>query len=284
MIYAPIWKDTYYTFNSEYLDYSIEVDGSEIFSGRAWKYPDALQGKVNINKICQNYLNSDIADLLDSAGSTTIYNSEAFRVFTLKNSYGTTLETYGFLMDWSYSDYWNGAARKTLSNPIDGKYSPDMIRFTTEYVSGNVRTSNTNTGQYNKLSCGDYAIYYLNSYGGWDSFLITGNVIKTDKVEQYNYNQSFNNTTREFEKGRYIATIETSYVLNTGYLTDSQSENLCKNLLATNKAYLHNLKDGKIIPVVVTNTENTYKTYRNQGNNMVNYQIKVVESQSKVRG
>lgn len=130
--------------------------------------------------------------------------------------------------------------------------------------------------------CGDYALYYLNSHGGWDSFLIEGKVQKTDNITQYKYSKSFNNTTIEYESGRYISEIATKYVCYTSWLTDAQSANLAKNLLSSNKVYLHDLVNNKIIPVIIENTTIDYKKYFNE-RQMISYKINLVESQTKIK-
>lgn len=130
--------------------------------------------------------------------------------------------------------------------------------------------------------CGDMALYYLNARGGWDSFLIEGKVIKKDNYTIYEYDRAFSNQTIDYERGRYLNEIETAYELHTGWLTDSQSAILAKNLLGSNQVYAHNLVTDKIFPVVITDTSAEYKTYKNEGK-LVSYTINIVESQSKVR-
>lgn len=135
---------------------------------------------------------------------------------------------------------------------------------------------------YDVRYCGDMALYYLNSKGGWDAFLIEGNIKKTDNYSIYEYNKSFNNNTINFERDRYLNEIETEYELHTGWLTDSQAANLTKNLLGSNKVYAHNLVENKIFPVVITNSSAEYKTYKNE-QKLISYTINIVESQGKVR-
>ena len=136
--------------------------------------------------------------------------------------------------------------------------------------------------KYDVRYCGDYAIYYLNSYGGWDSFLIEGKVKKFDDFTQYEYNKSFDNNTLQFEKTRYMNEIKTRYEMNTGWLTDEQAENLAKNLLGSTKLYVHNLVDDRIFPAIITDSSVEYKTFRNNGR-LVSYTINVQESQGKIR-
>lgn len=130
---------------------------------------------------------------------------------------------------------------------------------------------------------GDYALYYLNSYGGWDSFLIEGNVTRTDNATNYTYDSYVNNATIGFETNKYAVHISPSYTCYTSWLNDEQAANFAKNLLTTTQAYLHNLNSGEIIPVTVDATSASYKTYKNNGKKLVNYSFTVTESQSKLR-
>ena len=68
-ITAPIWKDTYYTTTAASANYSIKLDGNTIFTGKAVRYPGADEMSININRICRNYLECDIAALLETMPS-----------------------------------------------------------------------------------------------------------------------------------------------------------------------------------------------------------------------
>ena len=130
--------------------------------------------------------------------------------------------------------------------------------------------------------CGDAVLYYLNSKGAFDAFLIEGEVKRVDKYAQQDYYKSFNNTTIEFGRNRFITEITPSWELSTGWLTDEEAERLCRNLLPSVKVYLHLLDSDEIFPVVITDNQAEYKTYENQKNQMVFYKIKVDASQTSM--
>lgn len=281
----PIWQDVYYTANTSMLEYVINrSDRTVIYVGRAYRRPGASQISINISKICQDYLKNSFSetDFRNLVGSTYVH-PEAYVEFELRDKNGVLLNTYGFVYDWSYEG-WNGQAR-TLSNPINNHKAAGMYDFITQCrinVSDNkpeVATSvySVAGGNY----CGEIALYYKNRKGGWDSFLIEGTVTKKDTYTKYTYNRSFNNNTLEFENGTYHSQIITSYMLNTGWLSDTESDNLAFNLLSSNEVYLHNLCTDKVYPVVITDNTATYKTYKNNSRKLVNYQINVEESQRK---
>lgn len=283
VIKRPIWQDTYYTSTTySVLDYAVQIVGqSTIYTGRAYQRPGSLGISVNVSKICQDYIKDSFraVDFRTLTG-TTYQHPNSYLEFNLINtSNGTVLATYGFVYDWSYES-WNGLSR-TVSNPINNHNATGMYSFLSRYITtpsgistdiGVVSTGN---------SCGDVALYYKNRKGGWDSFLIEGTVTKKDSYTKYTYNRSYNNNTLEFENGTYHSQIITSYVLNTGWLNDQESDNLAFNLLSSNEVYLHNLCTDKVYPVVITDNTATYKTYKNNSRKLVNYQINVEESQRK---
>lgn len=279
MVYAPIWKDTVYTANTASLEYSITVNGTEIYSGKAVRFPNESNLSININKICKDYLFQDIDNILTGATSQT--NSYAYRTFTLKNGNGTTLETYGFLYDWEKGRNWNGTAR-TLVTPINGERTAGMLCLKTTVSSSRVVTTYSNsTPDYPKLVCADYALYFLGLGGGWSSFVFTGKCKRVDNITSHQFDHSYNNTTSEFEVGRYISEIVPTWELNTGMLTEEQAADYARELVSSNKCYLHNLVDNTIIPVVITDNAAEYKT--EDGEDVIIQTTRVKASQITIR-
>ena len=282
-IKAPIWQDIYYTSTTyTVLDYAVQINNqSTIYTGRAYQRPGGNGVSINISKICQDYIKDSFRDVdFRNYVNSSYVHPYSYVEFNLINvSNGTVLGTYGFVYDWSYEN-WDGSGR-TVSNPINGHNMTGMYDFTSAFVASasaiTTAVSTIATGN----SCGEIALYYKNRKGGWDSFLIEGTWTKKDEYTKYTYNRSFNNNTLEFENGTYHSQIVTSYVLNTGWLNDEQSDNLAFNLLSSNEVYLHNLCTDKVYPVVITDNTATYKTYKNNSRKFVNYQINVEESQRK---
>ena len=278
MIYKPIWADTVYTASTTGLSYYIQVDGETIFNGRAFARPNETVLSININKIVQNYLTNELPDFR-SYSAITFEAEQACRVFYLYNTNGTLLETYTFLYDWSYTDEANFNSSYIMSRPINNHFATGMFHFNTVLSAGTVTNSvETVSGEY----CGDYAIYYLNGYGGWDSYLFEGKCRRYDNFIQYEYNRVFNNNTIEFEKNRYISEVEGNYELSTGLMDDDEADNFAFNLIGTNQAYLHNLKTNEVFPVMIDESSIEYKKYRND-RRMIEYTIRVKNSQNKIR-
>lgn len=282
MITAPIYKDTVYTHSGLSLTYAITLNGETIFNGRAYSAPGEDNIKINVNRICENYLNNyDITPILEGAtGSTEA--PEAFRTFLFVNDSGNTLETYKFLYNYDYEGAFN-AAGMALSDPITGKNGVNMLPLRTYWDGTTVLNMLDGTFYPDTVCDAEYALYYLNAKGGWDAFLIEGYCTRTDKISRHSYNKTYNNQTIEYERNTYISEIETSWKLNTGLLDDEQAHKLCWHLLSSNRVYLHDLKADKIYPAVVANSQNIYSTYKNNGGQPVQYSIEITESQTKLR-
>lgn len=292
MIFNPIWKDTYYISTADTLNYRILLEGDEIYAGKAVKYPDADEMFINVNKICSNYLESDIDVLLNLMpdSSTAITHYDAQRQFDFEVG-DAVVETYVFYNDWSYTENKPITGSTITSNPINGHYVPGMLKLRTARTTSSTPVCTT-TGQVGgdaalgyttQVKCTPYVLYYLNSYGGWDAFVIEGNTSKKDAFTTFTTDRAFNNTTLEFEYNKYVQEIKTTYVMNTGLLTDEQSSNLAKNLVGSLKVYLHNIDEGWVKPVVITDSSVDYQTYTTNGRKLSQYKITVQESQTKVR-
>lgn len=131
-------------------------------------------------------------------------------------------------------------------------------------------------------SCKRYCLYYVNGFGGWDSFLINGNDKKNDTIQQHTLEKYANNTTQQFAKKNYLNKVTTKYTLYTHYLNDEEASKMW-HLLESTQVYLHNLEEDKIIPVLIKDTSVDYKTFTNNGKKKFYYTINVAESQEKIR-
>ena len=322
--FAPIWRDTVYTFGGTDVVYGIYVEsrvyvGGQwitydelLFKGRAYAKPNETVVNVMINKICQNYLNT-----IDTLFNGAVGIGNPFRMFKLKNDYGTLLHTYYFVGDWSYSPltlgvktnpitpyigdgqklffstlaqeqqtvkwgmrYYNGTADYDNTEYLTNDY---MTNIVTESRQKGVDTFYINDKEYNvlpKCQC-KWVLYYLNPFGGYDWFALTGRVKRNDRLETYTITQNYNNTTSEFGKKRYLSTINVNYQINTQWLTQGQSDRMWE-LIESNQVWLHNLETNEIMPVIITDTEVEHKQKTNL-NRMISYQINVELSQGRER-
>lgn len=121
--------------------------------------------------------------------------------------------------------------------------------------------------------CAHHALYYLNAYGGWDTFLVEGNFKQEDALTRHTIAQDYNNANVPARGLRdYAIELERNVILHTGYLADEQSLRM-HHLLNSPDVYLWDFAEETMTPVVLTGTPTEYKTYKNNGRRMVDYTI-----------
>lgn len=291
MIYASIWEDVIYTVTgvSSYT-YLLYNENSElIYAGVAVARPGEGDCKINVSRIVQNYLNSDLPDTaFNGLTFTTGQHIEPNAVlgFNLTDEKGTVLEGYKFLNCWDYTTHFafiaNPGVPYPLSVPANNHIVPEMFAFYSVLTKTNkVRTTIGNG--YASDYCGYGALYYSNSMGGYDQFLIEGTVTKKDSYERYTINNKWMADTLQPGTRTLVNTIETSWSLKTHLLTNTESRILAENLFGSNNVYFHNFADNSITPVVVTDTSVEYKTRRNQKNKMFYLTINIKSTQPRQR-
>ena len=283
-----------------------------LFKGKAYLPPDSDRVLVNINKICQNYM-SENPNIFDGS----VGFSHSFNEFKLKNGYGTLLHTYRFINDWSYKELTLGVKTNPIIPHIgDGqklffsafatdkksiswgmRYYDGTIDYNnTEYITNDFSTlvvTESRQKYVNTFYFGDksftvlpkcqckYVLYYVNPYGGYDWLPITGKVVRKDKIETFVYTKNYNNTTADFGKNRYLANISVTYNLNTGWLTQEQSDRMWE-VLESNTVWLHNLEEDSIYPVMITDTNIEHKQKFGKKRRL-NYSINVELSHTRER-
>ena len=131
--------------------------------------------------------------------------------------------------------------------------------------------------------CGEYASYYLNANGGWDAFLWEGTCKRKSNLTSFEYAKDYDNRTLQFGRMKVNTEIADTYELKTGWLTDEEAERFVLHLVPTTMMYLHNLVDDVILPVTVTDNSVEWKTYRNQGKQLIQYTLNVKSSQDFIR-
>ena len=264
---------------------------------------------------------SDWSDMYKSYITVDIYNMT-------ENGYpGVVDATFKYCNDWSRFEKRYDYTR-SLNDPINGKGCDNMIiPFCVYYddaatfsivdteKNGNVNTYTLSTPStpfamradkfydikkleykqddevifsYDMDHCGPGAFIYRNRFGGWDSFLIEGNIIKTDNYTKLNYrtkgeyNQMFDFRSSKYmdEKHTDNVSIDTTYEAYTGWLSDEEAERLVFHLLSSPMVFFQNLhKENQVFDtdplfdlmlIRITASSAEYKKFRN-GKKMVNY-------------
>lgn len=285
--FAPIWRDIVYTANTNSLNFEVKTDDNRtIYQGRSVRRPDGNNISINLTRIAQDYLFMRFPDLRNSGGIQL--DTDAAKTFRLYNSDTDSLiMAASYINDYSYDASVDYTADVLMSHPINGRADYRQYSLYTQFESATSEVltyyNPENNPYYSFNYCGDAVLYYLNRYGGWDCFLIEGKVVKTDTYDKLKFRKNYVTETLEFGRMQYHNDITTKYALNTGWLTDRQSENLAFNLLSSTQVYLHILdtdNSNLIYPVVITDESAEYKYYKN-GRKLVSYQINVETSQTQ---
>lgn len=277
----PIWQTTKYSFGSPELSYYIESGNEKLFSGRAVAFPGTSTGSININKICENYLTQDLTILTSTTATGSETHNNAYKTFNLKLASDNSLLTaYTFYYNWGYE-----ATTSTLSRPVNGKYMVGMFKLQTTADTSVVTSYSTTASAglgYTTSACGEYAVYYLNRFGGWDSLLIEGNVREKDDFAIDRFETTYEQGVYySRESHRFRNEITHYWELNTGWLSDGESEILAKHLLSSNNVYLHDINNSKIYPVEIVDNTVDYKKFKND-RRLISYTINIRESNKKV--
>ena len=131
--------------------------------------------------------------------------------------------------------------------------------------------------------CAKYALYYVNAFGGWDCLLIEGNTLEADTIKRYTREREYDN--RDIQNRgiqNYVNEITKGFTFHTGWLLDDQGE-MMHHLINSTDVYLYDIANEQMIPVIIPTTTCEYKTYKNQGNKLVDYTIQVQVAQNRIR-
>lgn len=317
---GPIWKDYVYTIpvQAPRIQYLLKYNGNSIYKG--WSYETGQnENKICVNEIARDYLSTNFPDAEDVwvRDYAAEKDFELYIGLSENDEPTTKVANIHFTYDWSYSNYLDyqydrWLAMEPLQNYYDTRqfhifsvntYATLTNRDGIEYINLNDARSTIKTqlpeGSYRlysyqaptlkmydfkvKSNCGlRYCLYYVNSRGGWDSVLVDGASIKTDKYERETYTQNYR--TPSIERGviEYRNNITESWTLYLRSLGDDKNP-LFHNLYESTNVFLHDLEEDRILPVIITSTEMQYKTRKNQGRKLYTYQINVESAQRKLR-
>lgn len=311
---ASIWKDYEVSFgNVAETDYTIEIPGvGTIFSGHAVRRPGETYLTVVINDVCADYL-EHVLPAVTALGCTADPSAVTFSV---KDGGGTTVDTVQFVADWSY-DYDHSPS--ALAAPVNGRvsaaqalvasvltdsdvsvtlgYASSTSTVTAEAGNGDVQTVAVPLASYTGLkyvtvngvrytvvdACARYALLYINAFGGWDTLLMEGRESEADAYDRHTMRQRYDNGTRSARGTvEYVNEVTRRWTVRTGWLRDEQAARM-HHVIGSPHVFLYDITDGTLQPVVITDTECQYKTYRGNGGQLTNYAITVELAQDMTR-
>lgn len=131
--------------------------------------------------------------------------------------------------------------------------------------------------------CNPYALFYVNAFGCWEVLrLVSGS-------ESHNYERSslskkydITNIYKSRGKVNYQNNITRQWSVGTDWLTDAGAQNI-SHLIGSTNVWLHDIDNGEIVPVNITDTTSENKTFRNQGRQLVRFDINLQLAQDRTR-
>lgn len=294
--------------------------GGVFYTGRAVSPTGSANATVFYNRLCAGRLHIRVPDFL-TVNTVGLVWGMAFTVQRSSDNGGnwTNVVSTNFRPDWSYD---NGFSGTLLNRPINKHFHPKQSFFysclegteatvTAGYLKGATWTNtsyNPMTGSRTavyplslvsatgilKVSfgtllwdvpvpCAQGALYYVNAFGGWDTFAIEGNIRETDDTQRWTRRVDVNNSSLALRgEQNYVSEITRRWTLHTGGLTDDESSRMW-HLLQSNNVWLHNFADDTVLPVILEDGSQDRKTYRNAGRQAVTYTITARLAQERIR-
>jgi hypothetical protein len=127
--------------------------------------------------------------------------------------------------------------------------------------------------------CKQYALYYVNAYGGWDTLAVLGNTKVRDTLKRYTTEQVYDNTqTHNRGKVNYVNEVTRAFTFNTHPLNEDQASRM-HHLLNSPHVYLHDVLTDHVYPIVLTG--NT--TEHSKGPGLHSYTIEAELAQTRIR-
>lgn len=272
----PEWSDGAFAEDAYTLEVSVQVGGTEIDSVtfcNDWSYDyghdperDGISAPINGRA-------SSLAPLVVS-----VFDAESVRLnVTYKDGRSSfQIVSIAQLADFLATDFNVDFGIENLRQSGSGAVAFDISKWGEDVASVEV-----NGAVYNVQPCGTKVLYYVNAYGGWDTFLLEGASKRTDNLTRFERGMMYDNTDSA-NRGRdnYVNEIVRAVELHTGWLSDSESLRM-HHLLNSPAVYLYD--GGRIFPLVLTDNTTDYKTFKGEGRKLVHYTINAEIAQEFVR-
>ena len=130
--------------------------------------------------------------------------------------------------------------------------------------------------------CPEYLLYYKNPFGGYDHLVLLGQCRRNRSGQRENFVADNNNGYKQREEWTFQNEVTERYTLNTGFMSDEQSERM-QYLLDSPDVYLVYLGAATtFIPVKIATESYQVKKY-SRSDGMVNYQFEVEVTQKEYK-
>lgn len=127
--------------------------------------------------------------------------------------------------------------------------------------------------------CNQFALYYVNAYGGWDTLAVLGATKVRDELTRHTLRRDYDNTqTHNRGTVNYANEYTRAFSFHTHPLTAEQGARM-HHLLNSPHVYLHDTQTGHIWPIVLTGNTTEHKT----GHGLHEYTIEAELAQERER-
>lgn len=318
----PIWKNyTLRWLLEDSVTFTITYEGTIIYEGKAYRRPNAQYLEITINDICADYIRVAFPPQFPAEGANNRPYLYDFTITAILESDGSQeVEQVQFFYDWSYN-YSQGREASLLSAPILRKIprtAPLLFTAKTEelplqasvyfyngaefFVRSFTVESEADitiplaeiTAPFSRVeflqtsyevvdTCARYMLYYLNAFGGWDFLLCEGKDMQKDDYTRHTIGQAYNNDqSRNRGNRNYRNDITRKWQLRTLWIDDAGAQNM-HHLLGSTDVYLYDLQTEQIQPILIDNPQCEYKTFSNNGNQLLRYDIEATLAQTITR-
>ncbi|MCM1503392.1 MAG: hypothetical protein NC115_12130 [Bacteroidales bacterium] len=146
---------------------------------------------------------------------------------------------------------------------------PNTPQYTQRYVRGN--------------SCPEYALYYLNAFGGWDCLVLNGRTSLQMDITRNSFTREYDNRTRS-ERGtvNFMNEVSGTFTLRTGWMTEEGAANIW-HLVGSTDVMLRSMSTGEWTPLVLDATSVKMKTYAGEGRKLISYELQATSARKGVR-
>lgn len=189
------------------------------------------------------------------------------------------------LKNGDFSMAFNSAFRVNNISTLPGESVAINIFDLTNVEGNEVRVYGGNSVNTYTIvdSCYRYMLYYLNAYGGWDFLLVEGKDMQTDNYTRHTIGQAYNNDiSRNRGTRNYRNDISRKWQLHTLWIDDAGAQNM-HHLLGSTDVYLYDMQTEQLYPITLDNPQCEYKTYSNNGNQLVRFDIEATLAQNLTR-
>lgn len=131
-------------------------------------------------------------------------------------------------------------------------------------------------------TCKPYALYWLNSKGGYNTYLFNKSSKQSDAIQNYEYSRTATDNVTNPLKEQYIKTITNRWSIKTDFISDSKSE-IIAEIAHSPQVWLHILDEDRLVEVNVTDTQVDHKLFFNNSKKPVQYTFTVENKLTKLR-